>query len=56
MGKCPPEYPKKALVKGADAVKTLEPREVGLWGRCVDINRAGKDELTHGRGYGLLLR
>ena len=49
MGKCPPEYPKEALVKGADSVKTLEPREVGLGGRSVDVNGTGENELAHGR-------
>ena len=55
MGKCPSEYSKEALVKGTDSVKTLEPREVGLWGRCVYVNRTGKDKLAQGRSYWLLL-
>ena len=49
MGERPPKDAKETLVKGADSIKTLEPREVGLGGRSMNINGTGENELAHGR-------
>ena len=42
------------LVKGTDSVEALKAGEISLGGRCVDVYRAGEDELAHGRGFGLM--